>query len=772
MRYFVLFLILCSFSNLEAQSLTGADPFSWTSNIEYTAKVKSYSDVPFKELVAEDLVNDQDKSIPWRFGYDFTVNLDPGVDGEYIDFDNGDRLWRIKIKSTGAKTMNIFFDWFRLEKGAWMQVADVYGQSKSKLFTNDQNNPNDAIGIWPVATDEVWVEFFEPAAVKGLSKLSLGNVVYGYRTTTDFDEAKALNQSGACNQDVDCDITPNGPDFYNINQVKEDVKKSVAMMVTGNTGFCTGALVNNTTNDGTPYFMTANHCVGGSVAGWAFRFNWRSTTARCATFQNSISGAFDQTASGATLKMSSSESDMALVEITDSGFFNASPDVVWAGWNRSTSQTPNINFGVHHPSGDIQKTCRDDQGANRNTRSFNGNNTTEMWLISNWDLGVTERGSSGSPLFNENGHIIGVLSGGSAACSGTADNGGIDYYGRVGVGWSFGGSSSSRLRDWLDPNNTGQLTLDQFPPNNPLNFNVSVSVSDISDGCSDVIEPEVLISNLGIQTITTLTILYPDGSGGTATLNYAGNIAQNSSDTISLPSFDLNGNTITYNVLGTNPNGTTDEDTSNNTASTVFNPSSVTNYSSNGTVTFTILTDRFPTETSWEFRTVDGTLLQSGNRGSLSGQSTTLNRTLNVQNGACYEFTIFDSSDDGICCGFGFGDYSLTSDSGQVIFDSSGDFGSSEVTKFSIGFTTSLGDDVFTDLTITPNPSTGMFFINSSLFGSELTYNVYDLSGKLLVNGSVNNSGSSFDLSQVNDGMYFVEVMSMGASKTFKIIKR
>jgi hypothetical protein len=186
---------------------------------------------------------------------------------------------------------------------------------------------------------------------------------------------------------------------------------------------------------------------------------------------------------------------MKLVEITDTSFFNNNPDVVWSGWNRSTTQTPQINFGVHHPSGDIQKVCRKDGGGFRRT-----SDGQDFWRINNWDLGVTEGGSSGSGLFNENGHLIGMLTRGTAACSGTNDNGGWDEYGRFGVGWDFGGSASSRLRDWLDPGNTGVTTLDIFPAvlsvdefaleglidvyPNPVNDNLNVVLTNINEDVS------------------------------------------------------------------------------------------------------------------------------------------------------------------------------------------------------------------------------------------------------------------------------------------------
>src|SRR5690606_20862978 len=156
--------------------------------------------------------------------------------------------------------------------------------------------------------------------------------------------------------------------------------------------------------------------------------------------------------------------------------------LVWAGWNRSTTDVPDFSVGIHHPSGDIMKVCRDNQSPSRISTSFGGNPTAQMWRINDWDLGVTEGGSSGSALFDQEGRIVGQLAGGSAACAGTGNNGGYDIYGRFDTSWDYGSSASTRLKDWLDPDDTGAMTVDLLDtPNFQYLYNLSIYPNPATD---------------------------------------------------------------------------------------------------------------------------------------------------------------------------------------------------------------------------------------------------------------------------------------------------
>ena len=144
-----------------------------------------------------------------------------------------------------------------------------------------------------------------------------------------------------------------------------------------------------------------------------------AATQSSGTTTPSTNGSFDQTVSGSILRANNSQSDMELVEITDTNFFTNNPDVVWAGWNRSITDVAPITFGIHHPAGDVQKVTRYDIVGQRLETNFNGNPNTQVWFFPDFGIGYGEPGASGSALYNEEGQIIGILSGGLASCSGT-----------------------------------------------------------------------------------------------------------------------------------------------------------------------------------------------------------------------------------------------------------------------------------------------------------------------------------------------------------------
>ncbi len=451
-----LFVIIAS-----AQVTNEGVPLSWSINAQNKSNVTAVLMKSFdlSKIQAEDAKNDANKSIPWRFGYELDVNLNLDNSGVWDELPNG-RIWRINIVSKGAKTLNFIFNKFKVPEGA---TVYLYNRDRSDLlgaYTSVFNRPDKMLGTWMVQGENIWIEYFEPTEVKGKGELSLSKVVHGYRSITDVEiKAKALGSSEDCNQDVDCTV---GADF---DPLKENLKRSVALFILGG-GVCSGTLINNTSNDRKPYFLSANHCYISTrgtedPATWAFRFNWVSPNPSCATTTPSTDGSFNQTTSGATVLANNSDSDVLLINI-DTGL----PDewnLEWAGWDR-TGDVPEFAVGIHHPNGDIMKVCRENAALGSAIETIQGLVApVNSWVVNDWDLGVTEGGSSGSALFDSNGRIVGQLAGGGAACQGTVDNDLPDFYGKFNVSWcSSTTDSNNSLSSWLDPSNTRKTKLNML----------------------------------------------------------------------------------------------------------------------------------------------------------------------------------------------------------------------------------------------------------------------------------------------------------------------
>ncbi|GAH60973.1 unnamed protein product, partial [marine sediment metagenome] len=237
---------------------------------------------------------------------------------------------------------------------------------------------------------------------------------------------------------------------------------AVALVLLANgDSLCSGSLLNNTAQDFRAYFLTAFHCIdvndNGSISpteesnaeNWAFRFRYKKTS--CGGSQVATYFTYNKD----NLRAAWYTTDFALVELQDSPL--SDPRVAFLGWDR-TGSTPTNGTCIHHPSGDVMKISFDYEGLSET--SYGSNNGTNYWKV-DWDIGATEPGSSGSPLFDQNKRVIGQLSGGYSAC-GASDM--RDWYGCFYRSWTGGGTNSTRLCNWLDPNNTGAQIINIMYP--------------------------------------------------------------------------------------------------------------------------------------------------------------------------------------------------------------------------------------------------------------------------------------------------------------------
>ena len=677
-KLIVLLISIWFCSKLHAQTSNLGKPISWNEKINNNT-------IPLKKMVgfsqlqvdAEDKINDLLKDKPWRFGYKFNTNYTLNH-GRWITLPNGDRLWQLVIESKNALTINLLLKDFHLPPKAHLHIYDINKTNVIGAYTERNNRKDGELGTELVHGDKIIVEYFEPKSVKFQGNFIISNVIHGYRSLTGIQHslAKGLNSSGDCNIDVNC---PLGMGWD--NEIR-----SVAMIVVNGNGICTGALINNTCSDGTPYFLTADHCLGGSTGSWAFRFNWESPpgTESCATTAGSTDPGppYDQTANGATILANSSASDYALLEINNMTLSDAQAwNCYYAGWDASDLTTVTEATGIHHPSGDVKKICRENDSPYHSSAAG-----AAVWYINQWEEGVTEPGSSGSPLFDQNHRIIGQLYGGAAACSGTINNGQYDYYGRIGVSWNNG------LSSYLNPTACGGSVLadDGYDPNTPTlpdDAGVTAISSPFGAYCIDNFMPEVTLKNYGTNNLTSVNINYDIDGGTNNVYQWTGNLTPGSLQVVTFPSMVTPAGAHTFNVYTSSPNGNTD--------SNPLNDGGSSNYSATIgglDVLVEINTDCWGSEVTWSIEDSLGNTLVSGGPYAdvTGGEFITENICLSV---GCYDFIINDSYGDGMygsqwnSCNVD-GDYNIVDVSTGVILASTiaanADYGNQEINNFCV----------------------------------------------------------------------------------------
>jgi len=514
-------------------------------------------DVDVDSLRAEDVKIDPLKDRPWRFGENLYVDIDVRNDGSVIQLPNGDKIYRVTIYSPEAISLNLTFDHYVLPQGADLFV---YNEDRSEVlgaFTSANNQADEIFATALVAGDKAIIEYYEPANVTTAGIVHIFRVTHGYRGIKDF--AKAFGESGSCQVNVACS-TGTGWD----NQIN-----SVCMLVSDGAGFCSGSLVNNTANDGTPYILTANHCYSDPTS-WVFYFNWQSST--CA---NPGSSPAYNSISGATLKARTTTSDFCLVQMNSTP--PANYGVYYAGWNRSTTAATSTTC-IHHPSGDIKKISLG--GAPTVADNIDcGNGAAATWKVYWSGTACTEGGSSGSPLFDQNHLIVGQLYGGASTCGATAANM-YDYYGRFPVSWTGDGTNSTRLSNWLDPLATSPTTLTGYDPNTPA-YALDAQVSDITSptgsSCgTNSITPAVTLRNAGSTTLTSATVYYQIDGSAPVSQAWSGSLATNITAAVTFPATTTTYGSHTIKSWSTLPNGGTDANIANDTATSTFSLSNGT----------------------------------------------------------------------------------------------------------------------------------------------------------------------------------------------------
>lgn len=402
-----------------------------------------------KELLETELSLREPGRAP-HFAESITVDVSTASHGNW-ETHNGKATWRLRVPSAGAKSLNFGFDQFFMPEGGSLIIYTPDLSIIRGPFTPADNEEHEELWTPIIPSDELVIEVSLPLEQKEQLRLHLKSINHDYM---GFAES-AL--SGSCNIDVVCALA----DGFGIVDQYRDIIQSVAVYSTGGTTFCTGFLVTTTREDCTPFFMTANHCGinAGNAASLVTYWNFNNSVCRqpgTAASGGAGDGQLNDFNTGSIHRASYSPTDVTLVELDDP--VSETADAWYAGWDATDNLEQDTLIGIHHPSTDEKRISFQFEGVYRGNWGTDelpvpdGNHI----VVEDWNMGTTEGGSSGSPIFDSNKRVVGQLHGGFASCNNEL----YDTYGWFHDSWIGGGTPATRLSDWLDPDNTGALVTD------------------------------------------------------------------------------------------------------------------------------------------------------------------------------------------------------------------------------------------------------------------------------------------------------------------------
>lgn len=492
-KHFFALAVISIFSiPLHAQISEGGIPLSMDASINYSASSQVYIptiklDAPdIEALRKDDSIYTLERRGQLRIGTLVTSDIDIQNSGVLIPLSDGRKIWRLKIQIPGSQALGLYYDKFQLPEGVRYFLFNSNGRQILGAYTHNENTDDRIWANEKVQGETVNLEMDIDAGIDVSSiNLHINNVAVFYRATAylqhyDMNGANLrttatymqhYDSSSSCEVDAMCAPGSSFPNQRNASVHIEYVSHGYVFAGSG-------TMMNNTKQDCAPLLLTATHILNSQNNGnatfsnWVIYFNYQKPTcpytgAEPSTSQTVV-GAYFMARAPYDSSSNKLIGDFMLLLLKKNpvsyGFY-------LAGWDNTDNSPvpviPGTYTSFHHPWADVKKVSQSNF-VNR-TGNFNNGLANSHWDLT-WNIGGQEEGSSGGGLFNANGRLIGILSGGniiSQPCAATNSGGEkmSDHalFSKLSLDWTYSPYStgtSTRLKEWLDPAGTGATTLD------------------------------------------------------------------------------------------------------------------------------------------------------------------------------------------------------------------------------------------------------------------------------------------------------------------------
>ncbi|MDO9511464.1 MAG: T9SS type A sorting domain-containing protein [Bacteroidales bacterium] len=403
-----------------------------------------------QNLINQDKITEKDAT-PYRFGQIIPTQIDVLKSGNWVYVVGEGSYLRLIITSADAKALIPYYNKINIPAGSRLCVDNPSKTFIKSSYIAGENESGFSYATETIPGDSILIEYFQPSGTQYPTEIQLSGIAYAYKDvygTNDFGHAGKCEVNAICSE---------GNNWQN-------QKKGIVRILVKNgaaTYWCSGALINNTLQDKTPYLLTAFHCGNGAgvndISQWQFYFNFESQFCANPIVQPNFQKITGAQKVASSKNISQLDSDFLLLKLNQNVPDTYKP--YYCGWNAEDIGSA-TGVAIHHPQGDIKKISTYTSPLISSNWSGTPNTHWKVsWVKTTNGHGVTEGGSSGSPLFNSQGKLIGTLTGGDASCDSIYLTK-PDYFGKLWYHWDKTGTVDSlQLRPWLDPQNSGILDM-------------------------------------------------------------------------------------------------------------------------------------------------------------------------------------------------------------------------------------------------------------------------------------------------------------------------
>jgi hypothetical protein len=389
--------------------------------------------------------------------------------------ENG-RTWTFALNVPNATALRLHLTGVNLPPGAELYVYNVGNRQVQAFGPYTGRGPNgngdlytntvfgEQIRLQLVQTTAAPVPAFEIESVGVMGQRFLAPRYNPEGAFSPDDNYLVAALSNLCSFNADCIENAACTSSSAVNDAKQAIA-SILFQSGGGYYICTGGLIaHNGDSNVIPYFLTAHHCIGSSNEASSvetyFDYTTTCNSPNCTQPYNNTGETV-----GSTLLATGSSSDYSLLQLSSTPV-SADGITAYLGWDSSDISNSSTDlYRISHPQGAPQAYSEQTVDANAPTcRTLPRGD----FLYSRDTVGATEGGSSGSPVVNGSGQVVGQLYG---AC-GTNLNDVCDSANNATVDGAFH-ATFPNVSQWLDPGS------------GPTCSQAGASCSNDSDCCSN-----------------------------------------------------------------------------------------------------------------------------------------------------------------------------------------------------------------------------------------------------------------------------------------------